>query len=145
MPTLQRIHDKVLNLCGYKMNPGLCRALGKSFYLYNNVLEKLLLESTGTDDDMLSHMLEGLQEQSNFKAFTYKFNVLGEKSVRQIVKLITREMPFNLDELRVINCKISPYATQMLLEDVPDTSLRRLSLVKTQMNSQMFRMILDLI
>jgi len=127
------------------MNHGLCKALGLSFHLYNSVLEKLLLDSTGTDDEMLSHMLEGLQEQSNFKAFTYKKNSLNEKSVRQIVKLLCREMPFNLDELRIINCTISPYATQLLLEDVPETSLRRLSLVKTQMNSQMFRMILELI
>ena len=108
MPTLAKIKDKVLNLAGYKMNLGLCKALGRAFLLYHDVLEKLLLESTGTDDEMLAAILEGLREQVNFKSVTYKRNIMDQLSVRALVKLAHRPVPHNLDEVRIINCRITP-------------------------------------
>jgi hypothetical protein len=39
------------------MNMGLCTALGSSIILYHDVLEKLLLEGTGTTDEMLAEIL----------------------------------------------------------------------------------------
>ena len=88
MPTLAKIKDKTLNLDGYSLNHGLCNALGKAFNLYHDVLEGLIIVNTGADDEMLAAMLEGLHEQHNFKALTYKKNSLGIKSVKQLAKLI---------------------------------------------------------
>jgi hypothetical protein len=145
MPTLAKIKDKTLNLDGYSLNHGLCNALGKAFNLYHDVLEELIIVNTGADDEMLAAMLEGLHEQHNFKALTYKKNSLGIKSVEQLAKLIKRQRPFNLDEVRIINCKISSAASQMLLEEIQGTNLRRLALVKCHINSSHFEYILELV
>lgn len=67
---------------------------------------------------MLAAILEGLQEQLNFKSLTYKKNSLGMKSVNQIAALIKRHQPCNLDEVRIVNCKISSAASQKLLEEI---------------------------
>jgi hypothetical protein len=93
-------------------------------------LEKLFLESTGTDDKMFAAILEGLVEQTHFKAITYKANALDHLSITCILKMIERPMPSNLDELRIINCKISPAAIKQLVENITRSNLRKLSLVK---------------
>jgi hypothetical protein len=79
--------------------------------LYHDVLEKLLLEAVGTNDEMLAAILDGLREQANFKSVTYKRNSLGPLSVRALSVLISRTRPCNLDEVRIINCKISSAST----------------------------------
>jgi hypothetical protein len=59
---IAKIENKVLDLTGYQMNIGLSVALGKAFTLYDDVIEKLLLESTSMDDPMFGAILEGLSE-----------------------------------------------------------------------------------
>ena len=71
---MAKIENKVLDLTGYQMNIGLSVALGQAFMLYNDVVQKLLLESTKMDDPMFAAILEGLSEQQNFKSVTYKKN-----------------------------------------------------------------------
>jgi len=75
------------------MNMGLCVALGRAFNLYSGILEKLTLESTGTNDEMLSTLLHGLLEQENFKAFIYKKLPLDKLSIDCIIKMILRPIP----------------------------------------------------
>ena len=137
--------NKVLNLKGYKLNNGLCQALGKAFLLYHDLLEKLLLESVGADDQMLAALLDGLKEQVNFKSVTYKKNSLGPLSVKALSVLINRTRPSNLDELRIINCKISTASSELLLESIQGSQLRRLALVKCHIDSQLFEHIIALV
>ena len=125
IPVLARIEKKVLNLIGYKMNLGLCHAVGQAFRLANDVIEKLLFESTGMDDPMFAAILEGLSDQSNFKSVTYKKNSfenleepLSHLTVSALIKLAKRPVPYNLDEIRIIDCKISPAAVQFFLEEI---------------------------
>ena len=67
---------------------GLCIALGKAFNLYSDILEKLTLESTGTNDEMLSTLLKGLLEQNSFKSLTYKKLPLDHLSIDCIIFMI---------------------------------------------------------
>jgi len=50
-----------------------------------------------------------------------------------------------LDEVRIINCKIGPKAVQMFLEEMQGSNIRRLSLVKTEINKSLFEHVLQLI
>jgi hypothetical protein len=79
---------------------------------------------------MFAAILEGLVEQTHFKSITYKANALDQLSVACILKMIARPMPSNLDELRIINCRISPPAIKLLVENITRSNLRRLALVK---------------
>jgi len=44
------------------MNMGACKALGSAFFLFNNIIKKLVLENNGTNDKMFKAILQGLQE-----------------------------------------------------------------------------------
>jgi hypothetical protein len=103
--------------------------------LYHDLIEKLLLEGVGTDDEMLAAILDGLYEQHNFKSVTYKRNTLGNLSVKALARLINRTRPSNLDEVRIINCKISTASSQLLLEEIQGSKLRRLALVKCNIST----------
>ena len=142
LPFLAKIQDKVLSLKSYQRNPGSCKALGEAFGLYDGVLEKLYFESTGTNDEMFALILQGLLDQQCFKSITYKRNQLGLKSLDLIVKMIKRPMPQNLDQLKIVNCRLNPKAIQTFLPQIHDSNLRKLSLVKTGINSTMLVYIL---
>lgn len=135
IPTLAKIQNRVLSLKSYQLNAGSCKALGEAFSLYDHVLEKLYLESVGTNDEMFSLILRGLTEQECFKSITYKHNHIDLLSFEIIIKMIKRPMPYNLDQLRVVNCRIGPKAIQTFLPQINDSNLRRLSLVKAGINS----------
>jgi len=144
LPALSKIRDKVLNLKGYQMNAGLCSALGQAFLLYNHVVEKLFMESTGTQDDSFARVLEGLAEQHGFKTLCYKKNDLGPRSVAAILALVRRPLPHNLDELRIVNCRVSASAIQTLLQGLPSTNLRKLTLVKTGLRGSLLDYVIEL-
>ena len=45
---------------GYQISEGLAKAMGRAFELYGDILDKLYMESNGTNDEMLSIILAGL-------------------------------------------------------------------------------------
>ena len=107
------------------MNLGISQALGKAFTLYDDVVEKLLFENTNMDDQMFAAILNGLVDQFNFKSVTYKQNSfenledpISHWSITALIKLAKRQVPFNLDEIRIINCKINPAGVQYFLEEI---------------------------
>ena len=91
---------------GYQISEGLAKAMGRAFELYGDIIEKLYMESNGTNDDMLANILAGLCNQKNFKTFAYKKSKLGDKSLKVLTELVNREMPHNLDELRIVSCQV---------------------------------------
>ena len=70
---------------------------------------------------------------------------MGPLSCRAIIRLIERPMPHNLDELRIVNCHIKPSLVQELLEEIVDSKLRRLALVKLSLGSTLFEYIIKLV
>ena len=62
-----------------------------------------------------------------------------------LIKLIHRPIPYNLDEVRLINCKIAPQAVQYFIQEINGSNLRKLSLVKCEINKTLFEGVLDLI
>lgn len=78
---------------------------------------------------MFAAILEGLAEQTNFKAVTYKKNSLDALSVQGLLRLMARPLPHNLDELRIINCRVTTAALNTLMDGIIQSNLRRLSLV----------------
>ena len=56
-PILSRIKNKVLRMKGYQISQGVAQAMGESFRLYSDGIEKLYMESNGTDDKTLSFIL----------------------------------------------------------------------------------------
>ena len=88
LPILARIKNKVLRMKGYQISNGLAQAMGQAFELYGDIIEKLYIESSGTNDEMLSVILAGLTKQKNFKTLAYKKSKLGEKSFQLLTQLV---------------------------------------------------------
>jgi Ran GTPase-activating protein (RanGAP) involved in mRNA processing and transport len=94
---------------------------------------------------MLAKILTGLLEQREFKAFTCKKNQFDLKSTAILIKLLRRPFPQNLHELRIISCTVRPQAMTSLLECIPETQLRRLTLVKAGIDTNTIGHIQELV
>lgn len=70
------------------------------------------------------------------KSLVYIKNEFLMKSAEAIKSLITQNsMPFHLEELRLINCKISAQATSLVLDSLAERSfVKKLSLVNASVN-----------
>ena len=55
-------------------------------------------------------------------------NAVDENSASVIGEVLKRAFPKNLEELRIVNCKISPVSTIKLLNAVNESQLKKLSL-----------------
>lgn len=94
---------------------------------------------------MLAILLKGLLKQLGFKALTCKKSNLDVQAISVIVELLQRPFPQNLEELRIINCKVKPVVIEKLLAPIPDTRLRRLALVGAGMDTKTLARILELL
>ena len=64
--------------------------------------------------------------------------MVGALTIEKIVNGIEKRMPFNLTEVRLINCKISSSDTFELITSIQETNIRKLSLVNASLNSDNF-------
>lgn len=103
--------------------------------LDKNALTKIILDDNGLDDKNLSCLLKGLATQEDVKSIVITRNVIDKKSSAQLVRLLQRGFPKNLDELRITECKVSSAALNSILTAVKEKMfLRKLSIVNASMN-----------
>jgi hypothetical protein len=51
LPILHRIKNKSLNLSGYKLNPGLCKAMCIGFQSFQSLINRIQLDNNGMSDE----------------------------------------------------------------------------------------------
>lgn len=89
------------------------------------------MESNNMRDEDLAAVLEGLHRLQDIKSITYNKNEFGMKSA-EALKIIVglRYIPYHLEELRLVNCKISPQAMNVFLDVLEERNyIKRLALV----------------
>lgn len=107
LPLLEKIRGKTLFLQSYSLSKGHCRALVQACkHLNDQIVNRVHFENCGLDDTELSILLEALSQLHDFKSIVYKQNVFGPQALEQIPKLLNRPIPFHLQELKLIDCKI---------------------------------------
>jgi hypothetical protein len=110
-----------LNLFGYRLNSGVCKSLRIYFENFKNALVRLALDNNGIDrGDALYQLLQGVQTQEDFKSLVIIRNAVDEGSVEVINYLLKRQFPKQMEELRIINCKISPKYTLKILQQIDE-------------------------
>ena len=68
------------------------------------------------------------------KSLVYKQNEFGMKTMEYLRPFMVRPMPNQMDELRIINCKMGLGAINMLLNCLIEKSyIRKLALVKASL------------
>ncbi len=129
LPVVSKIQGKALNLVGYRLNLGLCRALRQYLENQKGALTRIVLDNNGINSgELLNELLEGVAQQDDFKSIVIIKNAVDENSASVIGEVLKRPFPKNLEELRIVNCKVSPVSTIKLLNAVNESQLKKLSL-----------------
>jgi hypothetical protein len=78
----------------------------------------------------------------DFKSIVYKMNGFSLQSVKALEVLLLRKFPYNLEELRLIDLKISANVTSALVDAlVPKNYLSKLSLINIKLTRLNFEKI----
>ena len=74
-------------------------------------------------------------------------NNVDDQATQIIIEILQRSFPKALEELRIINCKISPVSTLRILTSINDgsCSLRKLSLAGASMGEQSLLVLANII
>ena len=108
LPLMQKIKNNLLNLTNYGLSGESIRAFADTIRKKDTFLTRLALENNGLKDEDFASLLEGLSRLLDIKSLIYVKNEFLMKSVEQIEPILTfRSIPYHLEELRLVNCKIS--------------------------------------
>ena len=105
--TLKMIEDKSLNLLDHKLNDGQTKGLAAHFKSAPTNIIRAVLDNNGISDELMSELLEATQHLEMMKCLIVRNNVFGRRSIEAIKPILKKDLPFNLTELRIMNCKIS--------------------------------------
>ena len=136
--TLKQIKDKSLNLIDHKLNDGQVKGLVAHFKSAPKNVIRIVLDNNGISDEQLSALLEATQHLEMIKSLLVRNNVFGSKSIQAIKPVLIKELPFNLTELRIMNCRIAPFEVKQLFDSLLDSKIRKLGLVNANVNGEVF-------
>jgi hypothetical protein len=98
----------MLNLTNYGISPAAVKAFASTIRKKDTFLTRIALENNGLRDEDFAVLLEGIGRLFDVKSIIYIKNEFHMKSVEQIEPILTfRNIPYHLEELRLVNCKIS--------------------------------------
>jgi hypothetical protein len=129
------------------MSAAAIRAFSDTIRKKDTFLSRVAFENNGLKDEDFAVMLEGLSRLLDIKSIIYVKNEFLLKSVEQIEPILTfRNIPYHLEELRLINCKISQNALTGLLNILHNRNyLKRLGLVNLSMNENHLKQLIPFI
>jgi len=98
------------------------------------------LQRNGIKDQDMAILMKALCELDKFKTLIIKHNIIGRKSIEELIPMIHRSGNASLNELRLVDCKTQPEAVDELLKQMKDSNgmLKKLGFV--QMNLQDYHM-----
>lgn len=87
-------------------------------------------------DEDFANLLTGLRQLHDLKSIVYVHNSLMTRSVEALKPILHRNIPYHLEELRLVNCpKISSMASARLLDVMLEKNyIKKLSLVDAGLN-----------
>ena len=98
---------KTLCLKGYTLSQGHANALARACTLFDNSIKRILFDNCGVDDEEFAAILWGLGQLNDFKSIIYKRNVFDQESLEAITPLMRKKLPNHLEELKIIDCRVS--------------------------------------
>lgn len=97
--------DGVLSLDDYKLNYGLCKALGSVLDDLGGLIKKIVLKNNGINDESYALILEGALKNKNIKSLHIKNNEFREESLNQFLNYFKTEKKPAIEEIVISNCK----------------------------------------
>ena len=110
------------------------------------MINRVVFTNCGISGEGLASLLKGLCHLKDLKSIVYKQNGFSHESVVALTPLLKREIPFHLEELRLIDLKITGSSLTELLESMSRKSLvRKLALVNLKMTELQFTQAIDFV
>lgn len=72
------------------------------------LVNRLLLANNGINGDQLAEIITGMAKLREFKSLIYKQNGLNQNSLMAMRPVFEKRLPLQLEELKLIDCKILP-------------------------------------
>lgn len=144
---LGKINNRVLNLINYSLTNGVCQSLAQAMKGNPILFHSIMLDSNGIKDDDIMDLFKGMHQLEHVKSVIIKRNELVKvATVEHLIPLLIRSKPQNLEELRLINCKIGAAVTHRLVEALLKRSnVKKLGLVNANFTYSSFKVLLEYI
>ena len=116
MPILEKIWKKTLCLQNYFLSDGNIKGLVAACeFLDHRIVNRLLLNNCGVTGDQFAEIINGISKLRDFKSLIYKQNTINLNSINALVPVFQRRLPCHMDELKLIDCKVSPKLISLLM------------------------------
>ncbi len=104
LPIINKIFDGVLYLDDYKLNYGLCKALGNVLDDLTDSIYKIELRNNGIADSDFAEVIKGAIQNPHVKSLCLRNNEFKEKSLEELLKYFEMKKPV-LEELVLVATK----------------------------------------
>ena len=115
-PILEQVHNGHLYIYDVVLSDLQAEALIMAANFFDNFVKRIVLDNNHLVDKQLSRMIESFTRLRDFKSLIVRKNAFDMECVKSIAPLILKRRPYNLDELKISNCKTSANAIDTLLE-----------------------------
>ena len=96
-----------------------------------HIVNRMFFNNCGLSGDQMAILLDGFATMRDLKALIYKNNTLNALSIEKLSPLLDRRAPNHLQELQIIDCKMTPTLVELFMDQLIRSSrLRKLNLVK---------------
>ncbi|TNV87178.1 hypothetical protein FGO68_gene2179 [Halteria grandinella] len=138
LPLQHKIHHKTLTLPSYVLSPQLVKTFAHSLTPGELSFTRILLEDNSLQDEDFATLLTGLKHLHDLKSLIYVHNSFHIKSAEALKPILHRNIPYHLEELRLVNCpRISSMASARLLDAMLEKNyVKKLSLVDAGLNDE---------
>ena len=99
------------------MPEGVCKALAVAApNLDPSQINRLFFSNCGISDPSFAAILRGVSQLRDFKSIVYKLNQFGTESVQALRPLFEKNVPFHLEQLKLVDLKTTTKAIEDLLK-----------------------------
>ena len=147
LPIFDKVVRKTLCLQNYLLNDGHVEGLAEACeHLDHHMINRMLFNNVGMTGDQLALILEGVAKMHDFKALTYKQGLLNELAIERLSPILTRSVPNHLEQVSIIDCKISPTLMEHLLDELLEKSrIKKMALVHVQHSERSFEKLINML
>ena len=103
------------------------------------LINRMVLNNVGMSADSLAHLLDSISMVKDFKSFIYKQGGLNSLAIDRMAPILYRPVPNHLEELAIIDIKVTPTVIEELLEAITYKSrIKKFALVRVNHSERSF-------
>jgi hypothetical protein len=120
LPIINKISEGVLRLDDYKLNNGLCKALGDVLDDLGETITKIDLRNNGIDDYDFAAIIKGAIQNPHIRSISNRNNEFKDESLKALMGYFTDKKKKTLEELCISACKTKQTQMNELLKVLSD-------------------------